>query len=299
MNDVETDPGGGANERKRSAPRRKPKGRSVSISKMESGRPTPYGTFPEAIIGSPLEQRLLPFLHERNFGAGTWKIDVRNGQGHFEQSFDFTIEDHPALESVIDADFEDVAQAQDEEDYYDYESIAQPQSAAGLTAAEIKLMLLEERERERERSRAAAQSQDASMLAMLQASWDRTFQMQQQQIELARAADRTPREDATSQALKMMEQAFTMVTKARVFADEMMPDSGGSEGGSILADGAKLIDSVGRAAGPFMPAIASILTQPAAPSPGGAPQAGGEFSNLGAAIRGNGNATAVKEKEAV
>lgn len=278
--------------RKRQQPKRQPRGRIVSISRMQDGKPIQFGTFPEAVIGQPLEQNILPFIEARNFGFGEWKVDIRTAKGHFERSFDFTIEEPTGNAGrVTDTDAEDDFLDADSEDVFDPPSQPIGYDAASARA-ELKIMLQEQEIKHLREQRSSGQNESSLLMQMLQASHQQTLAMQQQHIEHLRSLANTPKEDATSQALKMMESALGMVTRARSIAEELAPESGGGEGGgSWLADGAKLLDSLGRNAAPFIPAIASALTQPAngqpnTPTPGGFPNTGtGEFADLAARAR--------------
>lgn len=281
--------------RKPQQPRRQPRGRIISISRMQDGRPIQFGTFPEAVIGEPLEQRILPFIEERNFGFGEWKVDIRTAKGHFERSFDFSIEEpHGNGGRVIDIEdgFLD-ADADDLDSDY-----SEPADTGNMTATEVENLLLKERlrrlEEDTQRQRSAGAAETNSMLGMLQQSWAQQRDFMMMMFQQAQSQSQQPQTDATSQALKLMEQSLGMVKSARAFADEIAPDGGGGEGGgSFLADGAKLLDSIGRNAGPFIPAIASMLTRPATgqptpdiSTPGGFQNAGtGEFADLAARAR--------------
>ena len=280
--------------KQRQGPRRQDRGRIVSVSRMQDGKPIQFGTFPEAVIGEPLEQRILPFIEERNFGFGEWKVDIRTSKGHFERSFDFTIEEpHGNGGRVIDV--EDGFLEADADDLDpDYSEHADPRT---MTATEVENLLLKERlrrlEEDTQRQRSAGAAETNSMLGMLQQSWAQQRDFMMLMLQQSQAQAQHPQVDATSQALKIMEQTFGMVKTAKSFAEEITPDGGGGEGGgSILADGAKLIDSIGRNAGPFIPTILSVLSKPAPgqppniPTQGGFQNAGsGEFADLAAKAR--------------
>lgn len=250
--------------------RRQSRGRTVSISRMQDGKPIQFGTFPEAVIGEPLEQRILPFIEERNFGPGNWKVDIRNAKGHFERSFDFTTIGNALSDDVEMVDVDEDPPAETDED--DQELDLHTAANGMMTGAEVENLLLKERlrrlEEESRRRQSNENSEAASMLSMLQQSWNQQREFMMLMLQQSKAEFQRPQVDATAQALDLMEKSFSMVTKARAFADEIAPGGGGGEGsGSILADGAKLIDSVGRHAGTFLPIVASVLTRPGQTSP--------------------------------
>jgi hypothetical protein len=63
-----------------------------------------------------------------------------------------------------------------------------------------------------------------------------------------------PQQDATAQAMNILERSLGIVTKAKAISEEIAPHES-PQGGGILADGARLIDSLGRNAGTFLPMI--------------------------------------------
>ena len=111
-----------------------------------------------------------------------------------------------------------------------------------------------------------------------------------------------PQQDATAQAMNILEKSLGIVTKAKAISEEIAPygDSGGG-GGGVLADGAKLIDSLGRNAGTFLPMLmgaSGLMSRPQVmptaaprspiqqPAPDPAPAAGsGELMELAKKIQ--------------
>lgn len=189
------------------------------------------------------------------------------------------------------------------------EAFASESNSGSLTEAEVKLMFAEEKlrrmeeelqRRTEERERNSAQTDMQLMMAQMRADKEHEREM----WKLMLANSQRPQQDPTTMALDLMEKSFGMVTKARAFADEIAPgerSGGGESEGGFLADGAKLLDSVGRNAGTFMPLIAPIVSslltpqqpQPvplghvAAPTPT-VNNGGGELADLAARARNNG-----------
>lgn len=247
---------------------REPKAdRKVFVYRLTDGKPREYGSFPESVVGEPLERRLLPFLEERNAGAGDYKIEIRKPNGRFERSYDFTIaSDQAEPDRVIDVDSEYLNDDASENSY-----------ERGLDEGEIELRaelltlrreLRELRDKEKERVGNAKDSQ-SEMLAMMRESAKQSEASFQRGLEMAKMIMQSsqPREDATSQAMNILEKSLGIVTKAKAISEEIAPsDSGSGGGGGLLADGAKLLDSVGRNAGTLLPVLGGFLSRPAAVS---------------------------------
>ena len=91
MNNIDTDLDAEETDTRPRRTRQPKADRKVCVSRIVNGKPKEYGSFPESVVGEPLERRLLPFLTEMNAPAGDYKIDIRKPNGHFERSFDFSI----------------------------------------------------------------------------------------------------------------------------------------------------------------------------------------------------------------
>ena len=78
-----------------------------------------------------------------------------------------------------------------------------------------------------------------------------------------------PQQDATTQAMNLLEKSFGMVTKARAISDELAPPEASSST-SYLGDAAKLIDSLGKNASTFLPMFMNRSTP--TPKPPTAPR---------------------------
>lgn len=308
MNDSETAalPETAATNRKTKPRRANNTGFKVKVNKIQDGRAIDFGTYPAELIGEPLEQRLLPFLQERNYGPGDWKLDIRNARGHFVTSYDVTVpgNDPDDREHIIDADdtFEDEEMLLDE---YPVET----QQPGQMTKAEVDNLILTQRIKQLEEQRSGQQNESNAMLGLLQSSWNQQREFMMLMLQQAQTQTQKPQQDPTTMALDLMEKSFGMVTRARAFAEEIAPgerSGGDGDGGGILADGAKLLDSVGRNAGTFMPLIAPIVSGLMTPKPPPVPtgyvtpaataNGGGEMADLAARARNNG--TSKEEQKA-
>ncbi len=63
-----------------------------------------------------------------------------------------------------------------------------------------------------------------------------------------------PQQDATTQAMGILEKSLGIVTRAKAISEEIAPQETESNG-SFMGDAAKLIDSLGRNAGQFLPML--------------------------------------------
>lgn len=265
---------------------RQPKAdRRVCIYRVIDGNAKEQGSFPEAVIGDPLERRLPTFLKEM-FGAGEYKVDLRKTNGHFERSFPISIaESEPERERIIDIEREEFDDDRDEYSFPDSPSPGQ------MSAADVENMLLKERLKRFEEDARRQKSGSHSETHVLISALEESRREQRELMMMMLNQSQKPQQDATLQAMNMLEKSFGMITKAKALSEEIAP-SGSSEGdGGYMAGGAKLLDSIGRNAGTFLPLLAGLMPKsppmptPAVahqevPFPQGSQNGHGEFADL-------------------
>ncbi|MFT3745074.1 MAG: hypothetical protein QM785_12375 [Pyrinomonadaceae bacterium] len=235
--------------------KRQPKtDRRIWVYEVVGGKNVECGSFPEATVGHHVERRLPAFVQEM-YGPGEYKVDIRTPKGALEKTFPITIADQQD-ENIIDVDYNDVEQDLEADHPTGFQHQQPPVS--GFSPLEYENMMLKAQLQNSEQQRQAGAANDQFMLTMLQNSWEQQRQFMAQQIEMLRSASSQPREDP----MAMMERAFNMVSKARDFTESVTPSESSGES-SWLADGAKLVDSLGKTVGPAIPAIVSMLAQPA------------------------------------
>jgi hypothetical protein len=280
-----------ADEKPSRARRKKTDKRRAFVYRMESGRAKEQGSFPEAVVGEPLERRMPTFLKEM-FGPGEYKIEVRKDNGRFEKAFDLSIVEE-AEEVSRHGDIEIDAEP-DETDDSIYADFQEP--AGRMNTVAVENLLLKERlkriEDEVSRQRTGNQTETQTLIAALEQS----RQEQRELMMLMLRQAQQPPQDATAQAMNILEKSLGIVTKAKAISEEIAPNGSNETGsGSLLSDGAKLIDSLGRNAGTFLPLImagarsphpprAAAATAPAGP-PNGNTTSAGELSNLASRIQ--------------
>lgn len=271
--------------------------RKVFVYRMADGKPKEFGSFPEAVVGEPLERRLLPFLKELNVDAGDYKIEIRKPNGHFERSLEFSIADSDAgHERIIDVDPEEF------DDEPEPETYSLKENAGNLTA-EVENLLLKERLRRLEEDAQRQKSGNQGETQVLIEMWRESDRRNQELTLMLIQNAQKPQADAGTLAMGMMQQSLEMVKSAKAMSEEIAPGGSGESSGGFLADGAKMIDSLGRAAPTFLPILAGLMPQAPPPmvSPNGnaspfAPTAanentgGGELAEL---------AEKIQKKEAV
>lgn len=246
---------------------RQPKAeRRIFVYRLIDGKPKEQGSFPEAVIGEPLERRLPTFLKEM-FGTGDFKVEIRKPNGHFERSYDFSIaaEIEPEQERIIDIEPEEFDDEPDD--------LSFPENTGQMSAVEVENMLLKERLRRLEEDTANRKTGNQSETQSLIAALEESRREQREMMMMMLAQAQKPQQDATLQAMSMLEKSFGMISKARDLSEQIAPTGSneGSGGGSFIADGAKLIDSLGRNAGTFLPIITGLIPKAPIPSPAGRP----------------------------
>ncbi len=300
-----------ANEEKPGKPRRtrQPKAeRRVVVYRVVDGKQKEHGSYPETVIGDPLERRLPTFLNEM-CGAGDYKVDIRNARGHFEESFTIEIPDTEPMdrERIIDIEPEDHLDT-------DQEEFLSAADAGQLNAAEVENLLLKERlrrlEEDAQRQKHGTQSEMQTLISALEES--RREQRELMMLMITQA--QKPQQDATTQAMNILEKSLGIVTKAKAISEEIAPqqESGSSE--SFMGGAARLIDSVGKNAGTFAPLLSSLIggsrppvmptqPRPAAqpveqPASNGSGNNPGELADLAAKIQQNGKPKETKKETA-
>ena len=240
-------------------PRKRADDRRVFVYRMIDGKPKEQGSFPETTIGAPLERRLPMFLREM-FGTGEYKVETRKPNGHFERSFDFSINDDQAQLPSPQLIETEPAQAQTELTGTLLDTNGQ------MTPVEVENLLLKERLRRMEEDITRNKSGNHSEMQTLISALEESRREQRELMLMMLSKSQQPQQDATAQAMNILERSLGIVTKAKAISEEIAPNES-SGGGGLLADGAKLIDSLGRNAGAFLPMImgAGIGSRPAPP----------------------------------
>ncbi|MGD9561989.1 MAG: hypothetical protein AB7F88_07195 [Pyrinomonadaceae bacterium] len=228
---------------------RQPKAdRRVFVYRVADGKPKEQGSFPEAVIGDPLERRLPTFLKEM-FGHGDYRVETRKPNGHFEKSFEFSIADtEPERERIVDVEPED----------FEAENILDGDDFGQMNSVEVENLLLKERlkrlEEDISRQKSGTQTETQTLISALEESRREQRELMMMMI----AQSQKPQQDATTQAMNILEKSLGIVTKAKAISEEIAPQESQSNG-SFIGDAARLIDSLGKNAGTFAPFVMSAL----------------------------------------
>lgn len=305
MSNINTDLDAEETERTPRKSRQPKADRKVCVSRIVNGKPKEFGSFPESVVGEPLERRLLPFLTEMNAPAGDYKIDIRKPNGHFEKSFDVPIpETEQRSERIIDIEPES------ETDKSDFDAPEYDMSSEIELRAELIALRREMKElRERERQDTAKDSQ-SEMLAMMRESSKQSEKSFQQGLQMAQMimSQQQPKENPSELMLSMLRGTLEVQRGVRQLSEEIGPQESAS-GGSFMGDAARLIDSVGKNAGTFAPIIMGALgaNRPTPPPAAQTPMPrstepttavpSGELGNLAEKIRAKKTAQETEAKE--
>ena len=239
--------------------------------KSETGQQKKVGSFPESVIGEPRNTNLPGFI-QKMFGTGSFRAEIRNGKGHFEDTLDFSItDDAPAVEAtqtrripVIEPDFEE-----EEQDDFDYPS---------NNGADFQMLLIQQ---ENERLKAELARQESARQSS-QSEQMQFFQMMLAQQEQARA-----REDAafnralklsqmmqpqqqqsqSKDPLQMLSEIIAVNRGVRELSDELSPPAQPESSGSLLGDAAQLISSLKDIAPSLLPMFLGAGRQPMPTTP--------------------------------
>lgn len=254
MTDVETNEGADASEAKARKPRKRNDERRIFVYRMIDGKPRELGSFPETSIGSPLERRLPVFLRDF-FGDGEYKAEIRKPNGHFERSIDFSIaEDEKPSRIEFEPELGEGEINESEDFQFDGEN-------RQMNALEVENLLLKERlkriEEDLTRQKSGNQSETQTLITALEDS--RREQRELLMLMLTNAQKPPqPQQDPTTLMLSMLKGTLEVQRGVRELSEEIAPnDSTG--GSSFLADGAKLVDSIGRNAKTFLPMLTNSL----------------------------------------
>lgn len=240
-------------ERKPRKARKRTEERRLYVYRMLDGKPKEQGSFPESTIGSPFERRLPMFLKDF-FGPGDYKVETRKSNGHFEQSFDFTI-------GTLEAEPDDRGALNTENVDYEFDERHEHfgfETSPGLNSTEIENILLKERLKRIEDDLSRQKSGNQSEMQTLISALEESRREQRELMLMMLNKSQQPQQDATAQAMNILERSLGIVTKAKAISEEIAPTEQ-IGGGGFLADGAKLIDSLGRNAGTFLPLLMSGL----------------------------------------
>jgi hypothetical protein len=246
--------------------RKKAEDRRVFVYRVVDGKPKEQGSFPETTIGAPLERRLPMFLRDV-FGAGEYMVQPRKHNGQFEQTFDFTIAEtseprSPIQPPAVESEAETVREGPRE--------LSFEQNTGQMSGVEVENLLLKERLRRMEEDVARHKTGNQTEMQTLISALEESRREQRELMMMMLNRSQQPQQDSTAQAMNILEKSLGIVTKAKAISEEIAPygDSGGG-GGGMLADGAKLIDSLGRNAGTFLPMLmgaGSLMSRPQLPN---------------------------------
>lgn len=248
MSETETEFDEEVIERKPRKPRKKSDERQVVFYLLENGNSRKVGSFPESFIGSPLERRIPIFAQEmygqKFYGVAEMKADIRKSNGLFENSFDFSISETEEKPKVLEVETETF---DNEPEEFSFE-----RNVEQMNVVEVENLFLKERLKRLEEDVSRQKSGNQSEMQTLISALEESRREQRELMMMMLSQSQKPQQDATTQAMNILEKSLGIVTKAKAISEEIAPNETGT-GGTFIGDAAKLVDSLGRNAGTFLP----------------------------------------------
>lgn len=267
MNDTETNFDEAASETKPRKSRKRNDERRVFYYQTINGKPKELGSFPETAIGTLSERNITMFAKDF-FREGEIRAEIRKSNGHFERSFDFSIaETEKPSQTAIEIDPEEY-EIEPEEFSFDA-------NEGQMNKLEVENLILKERlkrvEEDASRHKSGNQSEMQTLITALEDS--RREQRELLMLMITQASKpQQPQQDPTTLMLSMLKGTLEVQRGVRELSEEIAPNDSG--GGSLLSDGALLLNSIGNNAGKILPMITGALggnrqaVRPTAPTNG-------------------------------
>ncbi len=253
MNNTETELDEETTEKKPRRPRKRNAERDVVYYLIEGDNSKKLGQFPESVVGTPLERRIPIFAQEMFgkifYGIAQIKADIRKANGAFEKTMNFSIATEPerketGRQNIVEDEPEDF---EDESEEYEFQS-----NAGQMKTVEVENLLLKERLKRIEDDLHRQKSGNQSEMQTLISALEESRREQRELMMMMLSQSQKPQQDATTQAMGILEKSLGIVTRAKAISEEIAPQETESSV-SFLGDAAKLVDSLGRNAGQFIP----------------------------------------------
>ncbi len=249
--------------------------RKANFYLIEGGNSREVGQFPESTIGTPLERKIPPFAQEM-FGRMVnditkMKADIRKPNGAYDITLDFTINPEPEP-SRVEIQKENIIEIEPE---LEDEIIGEPdeiefEADQNINALQLQLMIEREKNKrlysEVQTIKAGSQNEMQTTVTALEKAYEQNREL----MMLMLANAQKPQQDATTQAMGILEKSLGIVTRAKAISEEISPQESGGASSTYLGDAAKLLDSLGKNAGQFIP----LFFNRAASVPTDKPEAG-------------------------
>ncbi len=199
---------------------------------------------------------------KKNYGAGFFLIQTKQG-GKFKSESEITIQDLPKQsepEEMQNNYLEISPEIEDEEEFIkDKFDENDSKTSEILSFLLQKIEKLDERLEERQENLPTSQNAELLMMRELsrqnEKNLDRYIGLLQNSIQ----SQQQPQQDPTAMMLQMLQGTLAVQKGVRELSEEIAPNDTGGGSSSLLSDGAKLLDAVGRNAGTFLPVIGGLL----------------------------------------
>ncbi len=214
------------------------------------GENTDIGNFHKSIIGEPFEQRLPQFVKQM-YGGGDYRIDFRGGaRNSFAGGTSFSISDDETntenTRQVVDIE-------SDETDFDEPEFDLEVEIDRRVQEA------LQRFTTEREEPTRNLQSEVLQILRESEKGKERAYQQGRESgLEIMKMFMQF--QQPQKNPIEMLTELVAVQRGVRELSEEIIaPNDSNGGGSSLLADGAKLISSIGQNAGVFIPMLGGLL----------------------------------------
>jgi hypothetical protein len=251
MTDTETDFDDAASETKPRKSRKRNASRKVTYYQMINGDPKELGTFPETTIGTLSQRNIISFAKDFPL-EGDIRTQIKEPNGRYGPAFDFSIAgtEKPS-QTTIDIEPEEFEDDLEENELENNGDLLKLHFENRSLKKDIETLANEIRA-----IKTGKQNENQAEISALERAHAQTVEILMMMIS---RADK-PQQDATTQALNMLEKSFGIVNRAKSISDAISPnDTGGGGSSTMLGDAAKIIESVGRHAPTFIPLLGGML----------------------------------------
>jgi hypothetical protein len=256
MSNVENDFDESTPEKKPRKARKRNTQRKANFYLIEGSNSREVGQFPESTIGTPLERKIPPFAQDM-FGRMVnditrMKADIRKPNGAFDTSLDFTINPEPSRAEI---EKQNVIEIEPElEDQIDEPDEIEFEADQNINALQLQLMIEKEKNKrlysEVQAIKAGSQNEMQTTVTALEKAYEQNRELMMLMLTQAQR----PQQDATTQAMGILEKSLGIVTRAKAISEEISPQESGGASSSYLSDAARLVDSLGKInVGQFIP----------------------------------------------
>lgn len=207
---------------------------------------------PEFLSAVPIHANERRYI-KQNYGAGLYLIEEKQG-GRFKGRYEVSIEDFTETQNTTLTVEMPTESADFGENDFDFE----PESEQS-NAWQYQLLIEKEKTKRLETELRATKAGSQNEMQTTVSALERAYEQNRELMMLMLSNAQKPQQDATQQALNMLEKSFGIVNRAKAISDEISPNETSGGGSSLLGDVSKLINSIGQNAPTFIPLLGGLL----------------------------------------